>query len=453
MKYIKQLLALLTIISFANCSTDSEYANPVPDISIHPTVPTIVTNTVTAITMNSVAAGGNITTDGGSPVTLRGVVWSKLPTPTIQLATKTLDGPGAGAFDSAVLNLNANTTYYIRAYATNAYGTAYGNEVTFKTLVNPADLPVITTTTVTDITTNSAVTGGNVTSAGASPVTSRGVVWGLNTDPTILINTGISSNGIGLGAFISNATNLMPDTTYYIKAYATNSHGTGYGAEFSFTTSPLLYTVGTGVNDIDGNHYNSVILNGQEWTTSNLSVTKYTDGTPIPQVQNATDWAALTTGAWCYYAYQTSYGVVYAKLYNWYAVTGIWNNASKTDVTQRKKLTPAGWHVPTNSNWNSLTSYLGGAQAAGGLLKETGASHWQSPNTGAVNSSGFTALPGGNCLPDGTFNSLGTTGYWWASDEYNLSSSWCAGLYSDNTTISKAPIHKNYGFSIRLVKD
>ncbi|WP_161971673.1 fibrobacter succinogenes major paralogous domain-containing protein [Flavobacterium silvisoli] len=453
MKYIKQLLALLTIVTFTNCSTDSEFANPVPDISIHPTAPTVVTNTVTAITMNTAASGGNITTDGGSPVTLRGVVWSKLPNPTTQLTTKTLDGSGAGAFSSAVLNLDSNTTYYIRAYAVNAYGTAYGNEISFKTLINPADLPVLTTTSVTDVTTNSAVSGGNVTSSGVSPVTSRGIVWGLNPDPTILINIGMSSNGIGLGAFTSNAVNLSPNTTYYVKAYATNSQGTAYGNEFSFTTSPLLYTVGNGVNDIDGNHYNSVILSGKEWTTSNLNVTQYTDGTPIPQVQNASDWANLTTGAWCYYAFQTSNGVVYAKLYNWYAVAGIWNTASKTDPAQRKKLAPTGWHVPTNSDWNSVTTYLGGAQTAGGLLKETGPLHWQSPNTGAVNSSGFTALPGGNVLPNGTFGNLGTIGYWWSSNEYNLSSSWCAGLYSDNTTISNAPINKNYGFSVRLVKD
>jgi uncharacterized protein (TIGR02145 family) len=453
MKYIKLLLVLLTIISFTNCSTSTDWENPIPDISEHPTTGTLTTNAVSDITMNSANAGGTITSDGDSPITARGVVWSIQPNPTIGLATKTSDGSGIGSFDSAMASLNSNTKYYLRAYATNAYGTAYGNEVNFTTLVNPADLPAVATTDVTDVTTNSAVSGGTVNSSGISPVISRGVVWGLSENPTILLNLGTTSNGVGLGPFTSNIPNLSPDTTYYIKAYATNSQGTAYGAEYSITTSPLLYTIGNGVTDIDGTAYNSIILNGQEWTGKNLNVTKYTDGTPIPQVQSATAWAALTTGAWCYYASQTSNGVVYGKLYNWYAVAGIWDENSKTHPENRKKIAPTGWHIPTNQDWILLTDFLGGSQEAGGLLKETGNTHWQTPNTGAVNSTNFTALPGGDCLPDGSFANLGTLGYWWISEEYNPTSAWCTGLFYNNATLSRAPINKKYGFSIRLVKD
>ncbi|MGL2965670.1 fibrobacter succinogenes major paralogous domain-containing protein [Flavobacterium sp. XGLA_31] len=450
MKYIKSLLLLLTVISLSNCSTSS--SDEGGNIVINPTIGSVVTYDVSDLTIHSVSSGGNVSSDGGSPITARGVVWNVHPNPTIALNTKTTDGAGLGSFDSAVTELESNTTYYLRAYATNEYGTAYGNQVTFTTPINPDDLPIVITKEPTQITTNTALSGGIVSSVGASPVSARGVVWSTTSMPTIN-NTGITVNGANLGEFDSNITNLLPNTVYYVRAYATNLHGTGYGEEYTFTTSPLLYSVGGGVTDVDGVPYNTVIINGQEWTTRNLNVTRYTDGTVIPQVQDAAAWTALTTGAWCYYAFQTSNGVVYSKMYNWYAVAGIWNAASATNASLRKTFAPAGWHVSSTADWTSLATFLGGMSEAGAFIKETGTTHWQTPNTGATNSTGLTALPSGSCLPNGTFSGIGTTGNWWCSDEYNSASSWCAGLVNSSTTLTKAPINKKYGFAIRLVKN
>ena len=152
----------------------------------------------------------------------------------------------------------------------------------------------------------------------------------------------------------------------------------------------------------------------QVWATKNLDVTTYSDGTVIPQVTDPSAWANLTTGAWCYSNNDPANGAVYGKLYNWYAVAGIYDAASLADPTLRKKLAPNGWHVPTDAEWTTLTTCLGGASVAGGKMKETGTAHWQSPNTAATNSSGFTGLPGGICSNDGTFNLSGSNGIWWS---------------------------------------
>ena len=198
-------------------------------------VPTLTTTALTEVTAIGAKSGGNISSDGGSPITARGVVWSTETAPTIALVTKTSDGTGSGAFPSTLTGLTGNTKYYIRAYATNAAGTSYGEELSFTTTA-AAVLPSITTVTVTEITSSGAKTGGSITSDGNSPITARGVVWGTATGPTIALATK-TSNGSGNGAFVSSITGLEANTKYYVRAYATNSAGTGYGNEFSFTTT------------------------------------------------------------------------------------------------------------------------------------------------------------------------------------------------------------------------
>jgi len=450
MKFIKSLVLLVVLITFSNCSTTSNGDSI--EVVIPPTIGTLTTYEATDITINSVKSGGNITADGGSPINARGVVWDVHPNPTISLNSKTIEGTGTGSFDSTIIDLESNTTYYLRAYATNLYGTAYGNQITFSTPINPDDLPVVVTNEVTEITTNTALSGGIVTDIGATAVSSRGVVWSTTPTPTIS-STGVTINGANSGTFTSEISNLSPNTTYYLRAYATNLQGTSYGEEFTFTTSPLLYSAGNGVTAFDGSHYNSVLINNQEWTSSNLNVTTYNDGTTIPQAQSAATWASLTTGAWCYYSFQTSNGLVYGKLYNWYAIAGIWNEASKTDASLRKKLAPTGWHISTTAEWTALGDFLGGAGNAGGFIKEAGTAHWLTPNTGSTNSTGLTALPGGNCSTAGVSGGLGSSGNWWCSDEYNTVNAWCSGLVSNTKNLSSAPINKKTGYSVRLVKD
>ncbi|MCA0349218.1 MAG: fibrobacter succinogenes major paralogous domain-containing protein [Bacteroidetes bacterium] len=444
MKYFKLTMLLLSVLTLTNCSSDPEsYSNPQGNPPPGATLPTLATADVTNISFTTAVSGGIITSDGGSPIIAKGIVWSLAHNPTTLLGTKTNEGEGSDVYTSNMTGLESNKTYYVRAYARNGKGVSYGQEIEFNTLVDVNSLPAVTTAQATNVTTNSVTIGGNVTNSGISPVTARGVVWTLSptVPPTVLVNLGKTINGVGLGTFVDNLSNLTPNITYYVRAYATSLYGTNYGEVVSFTTSPLLYTIGTSVTDINGNVYGSVKLNNQQWATKNLSVTKYRNGDVIPQVQDATQWAALTTGAWCYYSYQSANGTVYGKLYNWYAV----NDA--------RGLAPTGWHIPTNEELISLIDFLGGTEAAGGLLKETGTSHWEAPNTGAINSSGIKALPGGYCLADGTFSNLGTKGYWWIADSYNPSSAWCAGLYNDTKTITRAPIDKRQGFSVRIVKN
>jgi uncharacterized protein (TIGR02145 family) len=191
----------------------------------------------------------------------------------------------------------------------------------------------------------------------------------------------------------------------------------------------------------------------QIWSTKNLDVATYSDGTPIPQVTDPTAWANLTTGAWCYYNNDPANGAIYGKLYNWYAVAGIYDSASLANPSLRKNLAPAGWHVPTDAEWTTLTDCLGGVSLAGNKMKETGEAHWASPNTGATNSSGFTGLPGGCRQGNAAFANIGNSGYWWSSSESSSTNAWLRYLYSNYSSASRSTNGKTYGFSVRCVRD
>ena len=196
------------------------------------------------------------------------------------------------------------------------------------------------------------------------------------------------------------------------------------------------------------------ITNGNQfWQNTNLDLSTYSDGTVIPEVQDASEWASLTTGAWCYYNNDVANGAIYGKLYNWYAVAGIYNEASKTDTNQRKKLAPTGYHVPSDSEWMILTTYLGGVGVAGDKMKETGTANWISPNQEATNSSGFTGLPGGYRDDSGPFNPIGYYGYWWSSSEYDMVGAWNRHLNSNTSAANRYSNNKAYGFSVRCLKD
>lgn len=195
--------------------------------------PTLTTTAITAITLYSAISGGIITSDGGGQITTRGLVWSTLPNPTIVLTTKSADGTGSGSFTSDLSNLNPSTTYYVRAYATNSFGTAYGNEVSFSTLA--VQLPTLTTSSVTSITNSGGTTGVTIINDGGATITSKGVVWSTTSNPTITLSTK-TTDGTGTGSFTSTITGLSPNTLYYARAYATNSAGTSYGNQVSFTT-------------------------------------------------------------------------------------------------------------------------------------------------------------------------------------------------------------------------
>ena len=201
-------------------------------------IPILTTTLATLTIVGSASSGGNITDNGGSDVTVRGVVWSTNSSPTIDLSTKTIDGSGNGVFTSAITGLTAGTTYYVRAYATNSAGTAYGQEISFKTLTLTA--PTLSSSPIINIKSTNAQGGGNITSDGGSAIISRGVVWSTSSNPTISLSTK-TSDGSGIGSFSSNISSLLLNVKYYVRAFATNSVGTSYGNEISFTTS---YAIG-----------------------------------------------------------------------------------------------------------------------------------------------------------------------------------------------------------------
>jgi uncharacterized protein (TIGR02145 family) len=203
-------------------------------------LPTLTTSTVSNKTAISVTSGGTITSDGGASITSRGVCWATTPNPTI-LNNKTSDGTGTGTFTSNITGLTPGMSYYVRAYATNTSGTAYGDELSFTTL---ATIPTLTTASITDKTRTTATSGGNVLSDGGSAVTARGVCWSPAPNPTA--DGFHTNNGTGTGIFTSNLTSLTPGTTYHVRAFATNSAGTAYGNEVSFPTNPYeLATINT----------------------------------------------------------------------------------------------------------------------------------------------------------------------------------------------------------------
>ena len=190
----------------------------------------------------------------------------------------------------------------------------------------------------------------------------------------------------------------------------------------------------------------SVTIGTQQWMITNLDVKTYRDGTVIPQVTDASQWAGLSTGAWCYYNNDAAKGAIYGKLYNWYAV----NN------TENGGLAPKGWHIATDAEWTTLGNFLGGNDVAGGKLKEVGTLNWRSPNTNATNESGFSALPGGlRNNENGAFVVVGSTGYWWSAtqDLSNTPTAFYFGLYDFTGVIFRGFFNKKAGLSVRCLRD
>jgi hypothetical protein len=297
------------------------------------TLPVITTISVTGITTTLATINAEVNNQGGGTVTERGIVWNTSGNPTVN-NNRVASGSGTGSYSVNLTGLTGGgNNYYVRAYAINNYGIAYGAELTFTTLFGLATL----TTNIVSTQSTTASSGGNITDAGGSSITARGVVWGTTSGPTIAGNKTI--DGTGTGSFVSNLTGLTPSTTYYLRAYATNSSGTSYGNELSFTTTASSQVV----TDIDGNTYNTVQIGNQVWMSENLKTTRYRLGGPIPYVVGNSDWQALTTGAWSYYNHDEANNAIYGKLYNWF-------------TTQGDTLCPTGWHVPTDAEWTTLTN-------------------------------------------------------------------------------------------------
>lgn len=212
---------------------------------------------------------------------------------------------------------------------------------------------------------------------------------------------------------------------------------------------------GTGtMTDQDGNVYQTIKIGAQWWMAENLKVTHYRNGDAIPNVTDNTEWENLSTGAWCSYSNDNGNTDTYGLLYNWYT------------VDDSRNIAPTGWHVPTDEEWKQLEMYLGMSQSEadetgyrgtdeGGKLKESGTAHWHSPNTGATNESGFTALPGGHRgSDDGAYYGMGDYGRWWSATGYSSTRAWNRGLLYNYSDVYRSSLYyKPNGFSVRLVRD
>jgi uncharacterized protein (TIGR02145 family) len=227
----------------------------------------------------------------------------------------------------------------------------------------------------------------------------------------------------------------------------------------SITFKRPLNFPGPNVTDIDGNTYQSVTNCALTFTKENLNVSKYSDGTPIPQVtsSNYYEWSTLTTGAWCYYNDDPANEAIYGKLYNWYAVAGIYDAASLANPALRKKLAPTGWHIPTDAEWTQLIDCLGGEVVAGGKMKATGeysagTGLWAGFNVDATNISGMTCLPGGYRAGFQFFNKL-YSGFWWSSSSFSDAYAWYRFIESYNGIAYRDSYGKKMGYSVRCIKD
>ena len=199
------------------------------------------------------------------------------------------------------------------------------------------------------------------------------------------------------------------------------------------------------MTDQDGNVYKTIVIGTQTWMAENLRTTKYRDGTSISNVIDNTAWINLTTGAYCNYNNTTNADTIatYGRLYNWYA------------ATNSRNIAPEGWHLPTEAEWRTLIDYLGNNEV-GGKMKETGTTHWLSPNTGATNESGFTALPSGirsDFRELGKFFAMGKIGYYWSSTPLDTNYYLLPCLSNVDAMVSLTGFYNTDGLSVRLIKD
>ncbi len=309
-------------------------------------LPTVTTEAATAISSTQGQLNGYVVEHPDYPVTERGFLFAD--NTQFNGAVEYSTGAGSGQFHYTVSNLQLATRYYYQAYAQSAMGITYGDVLYFDT---QAEMPTVLTLDVMDVKASKATVTGNVTATGGAYVTHRGVCWSTAQNPTL--NDSHTDDGNGLGVFTSHITGLTPDTTYYVRAYATNSVGTVYGVELTFTTQPPFYCGIDTVTDYDGNVYSTIEIGQQCWLKENLRTTHYADGAIIPVGTEVSE-----TTAYRYYPNDNSANVpIYGYLYNWAAVMhGAASSSANPSGVQG--ICPEGWHVPSETELTQLINFV-----------------------------------------------------------------------------------------------
>lgn len=411
--------------AYVTSSAGTEYAKEKSFIT-DAFLPSVTTSPIESITQTSAQGGGNVTDDGGAWVSDRGICWSTSQNPEIT-NKQSHAGEGMGSFTGMLTDLSPHTTYFVRAYAINSVGIRYGNEVSFDTPDNAKP----TAGFMSDKTT--IVEGESVLFSDQSTNAPTSWEWDF---------------GDGGSSTQQNPTHTYNSAgTYTVTLTASNSYGNDIESKPGYITV-IEATVGI-VTDREGNNYNTVKIGNQWWLAENLRATRYNDNTAIPLVTNGNTWSNLSTPGYCWYNNDPGTSD-YGALYNWQAV-----NTSK--------LCPSGWHVPSDAEWRQLELFIGMSEELvedtgqrgdlGGELKETGFTHWDSPNFRATDNYGFGARGTGLRKHDGTFLGQGQYGDFWTATEDVSGTAWVHGMAFDDDYIWRAMYGQEYGFPVRCVKD
>jgi uncharacterized protein (TIGR02145 family) len=299
---------------------------------------------------------------------------------------------------------------------------------------NPVSLAIVKTYPPLYIASNAVTLGFTVESDGGSKIIDCGIYIGASENPeTAGTRLQIGSD---TGSYVIQVNGLSPNSQYYIKAYAKNSKGESLGAQEIFTSPGTIL-------DYDNNKYETVKIGNQLWMANNLKTTRYLNGDLIGTTNTPTTDISGETAP----KYQWSFGgddansLIYGKLYTYYT------------ISDSRKVCPVGWHIPSDTEWMTLESALGGYTIAGSSLKETGNSHWLSYNLDATNITCFKALPGGYRNSTGGFSFKGNYGYWWSATEGDVVSAWARFLFDQSGQLSKVNFLKKNGASVRCIKD
>lgn len=405
---------------------------------------TLTTIAASAITSSSASVGGNISSNGGSPITQRGVVWSTSPNPTTANNSLT-SGNGTGSYGINLTSLDPLTTYYARAFAVNSAGTAYGNEVSFSTIGTAIIDELFCNDAVASDTLREGVASNGVTIT-IPYLSTYGGTYGAQTIESVS-GTGLTAT-LAAGSLVQGSGNLVLE----ISGTPTTEGYSGFELVIGYQMCYVqVYAAGSIFNldltygsmtDQDGNDYATIVIGSQEWMAEDLHSSTYANGDPIPNVTDAAQWITLSTGAWVHYNNDPQYEELYGKLYNWYT------------VVDPRNVCPTGWHVPTLAEWNVLTDYLGGLSVAGGKMKST-APEWEFPNGGATNESGFSAMPSGSrsASNNGDFVTHGFfSRYWSTTEDSPTGANGSEADYLFGST-GIGPFYKLDGNSVRCLRD
>jgi len=428
------------IWTYVNDGTGEIRSEPVEFTTMPAEIPAVSTGEVQVTGPTTAECQYQVSWDGGSPVTQRGLCYGTGPSPTID-GLHTEEGGGTGEYTGTMTGLQPSTEYRVRAYALNAIGIAYGETRTFSTPVG-GNLPEVVTLPVENAGPDWASLAGEISSDGGLAITEKGVCWGPDPEPTVDGNK--LPMGSGTAPFEDMLDGLTPDTPYFIRAYAINAAGTGYGDNEGFRTRTADLE-----DSRNGKVYPTVRIGDQVWMAANLDV-----GEKINGSLDGSDDEVIQK--YCYQnndAYCAQFGALYS-----------WEEMLQYDLTESSQgVCPEGWHIPSDEEWKVLELHLGmdetDAQGEGwrgtdqgGKLKAPGTEIWDDPNTGATNESGFSALPAGGMDNTGYFSGQGYFTDFWTSS-WDGTNPWYRYLNAESGGIQRLMGNKGFATSVRCIRD